>query len=634
MKKKQLETLLYSTVGVAVMFFTLIAANVILASVRQRVDLTADRLFTLSPGTRAILDKLDTPVKVRFYCTRGENAMPLALKNYAERVEDLLMEYRQYSRGKIQVEKLDPQPDSDAEESAAIDGVEGQPISVTDKIYLGLAVSCLDAKETIPFLSPEREKLLEYDLSRAIARVASPTKPVLGIMSALPIFGTPMNPMMMRMGNRGQEPWVVVSELKRDFTVKQVEMSADRIEDDIKVLIVIHPRDISETAQYAIDQFLMRGGKLLAFLDPNSIADQGSDPTNPLQRAASSGSNMEKLLKAWGVEYDPNKVMADMNYVTRLNRSGRVENVPTVLSLTPDAINRDDVLTSQLDNVLVAYPGGFSGTPAAGLTQTVLLKTSTDSQLVEKMLAEFSAEQIIKDFKPSGKEYALAVRLTGKFKTAFPEGKPGAPKEDPDKETKPPELPAGNSLKESETETSVVLVADSDLIYDPVCAQIQNLFGQRIVMLPNGNLNFAQSIVEQLSGDSNLIGVRSRATLNRPFTVVRGMQAKAEENYRSKIKELESSLQETQTRLNELQKSKETGQRFILSPEQQAEVANFRKKEADAKKQLKEVRRNLRRDIDALENRLKWLNIAGMPFLVTISGVALAVYKKKRTAAK
>lgn len=632
MKKKSLETLIYSAVGVGAVFLILVAVNVILSPVRQRVDLTSERLFTLSEGTRAILKKLDTPVKIRFYCTRGDNVMPLPYKNYAQRVEDLLAEYRQLGGGNIEIEKLDPQPDSDAEESANLDGVEGQPISVTDKIYLGLAVSSLDSKEAIPFLAPERERLLEYDISRAIARVGNPDKPVLGIMSALQVFGMPMNPMMMRMGQtQGQDPWVFVSELKRDFTVKQIEMSAEKIDDDIKVLIVIHPRDITDAAQYAIDQFLMRGGKLIAFLDPNSIADRGRDPSNPLQRAASSGSNMEKLLKSWGIEFDANKVLADMNYVTRLNRGGRAEAVPTVLSLTPEAVNQDDVLTSQLDNILLAYPGAFTGTPVSGLTQTVLLKTSKNSQLVEKMLAEFSSEQIGKDFKASDKEYALAVRLTGKFKSAFPDGKPAAAKPEGEKKDEPA---LSESLKESKSETTVILVGDSDVIFDPVCAQVQNLFGQKIVMLPNGNLNMAQSMVEQMSGDNNLIGVRSRATMNRPFTVVRRMQAEAEDAYRTKIRDLEASLQEAQNRLNELQRTKEKGQRFILSPEQQAEVANFRKKEADVKRELKEVRRNLRRDIDALETSLKWANIAGMPFLVAISGIVLAAYKKKRTGAK
>ncbi|PYL00115.1 MAG: hypothetical protein DME19_06220 [Verrucomicrobia bacterium] len=480
--------------------------------------------------------------------------------------------------------------------------------------------------------------MLEYDVARAISQVITPQKPVVGVMSALPAFGE-FNPMMMRMGQRGQEPWIIINELKRDFAVKEVSLGVDKIDEDIKVLVVIYPREISEGTQYAIDQFILRGGKVVAFLDPLSIADnRNSNPSNPLQGAMASGATLDKLLKAWGIEFDVSKAVADMTFKTNIRgQDGRPQQAAAVLSLTKDAMNADDVLTSQLDNLLLPYPGVFTGTPAAGLKETVLLKTTKNSQLIDKIMAQFGGGD--KDFKASDKEYALAIRLTGKFKTAFPDGKPGeksAEKKDEaeKKEDKKPETKPDNSLKESTTDGVVILVGDSDMIFDPVCVQVQNIFGQKIVIPQNGNLNLAQSMVEQLAGDSNLIGVRSRATLNRPFTVVKRMEEKAQESYRSKIKELETSLSETQQKVNELQRTKEKGQRFILSPEQQQELAKFRQKEAEAKKELKQVRKNLRREVDSLENRLKWINIAAMPVIVSLSGIALAVYKRKRTAAK
>jgi ABC-type uncharacterized transport system involved in gliding motility auxiliary subunit len=356
---------------------------------------------------------------------------------------------------------------------------------------------------------------------------------------------------------------------------------------------------------------------------------------NPLQRATSSGSTMEKLLKAWGVEFDVGKCVSDLTYKTTLARSGRPEEAPAVLSLNREALDQDDPVTSQLDNLLLPYAGVFTGTPAAGLQQTVLVKTSGNSMLIDKIMAEFGGGAD-KDFKPSGTEYSLAVRLTGKFKTAFPEGKPSAAPDpaDPTDEATKPEPVQAESLKESTQETAVVLVGDSDLLFDPVAAQIQNLFGQRIVIPQNGNLNFGQSIVELLAGDSNLIAVRSRASLNRPFTVVKKLEARAQESFRSKIRDLENSLQETQTKLNELQQTKQEGQRFILSPEQQTELANFRKKQAEAQRELRDVRRNLNREVDSLKNRLEWMNIALMPLLVTASGIGVAVYKRKKTAAQ
>ena len=651
MKKKQFETILYSAVGVGAMFVLLTGFNVVSAALKQRLDLTRERAYTLSEGTKAILKKIDTPVKIRFYCTRAEYATPetVFLRNYAQQAEDLLDEFKQYAGGKLTIQKFNPLPDSDAEDSAKLDGIEGQAVSAEgEPFYLGLAVNMLDATVALPFLSPSRERMLEYDVARAISQVITPQKPVVGVMSGLPVFGE-FNPMMMRMGQRGQEPWILINELKRDFTVKEVSLGVDKMDDDIKVLVVIYPRDISEGAQYAIDQFLLRGGKLVAFLDPLSIADnRSSNPSNPLQGAMASGATLDKLLKAWGIEFDVSKAVADMRFKTNIRgQDGRPQEAAAVLSLTREAMNAEDVLTSQMDNLLLPYPGVFTGTPAAGLKETVLLKTSKNSQLIDKIMAQFGGGE--KEFKSSDKEYALAVRLTGKFKTAYPEGKPGdksaGKTEDEKKEgekkdgenkegdTKAESKP-DNSLKESTADGVAILVGDSDMIFDPVCAQVQNIFGQKIVIPQNGNLNLAQSMVEQLAGDSNLIGVRSRATLNRPFTVVKKMEERAQESYRSKIKELEASLSETQQKLNELQRTKEKGQRFILSPEQQQEVAKFRQKEADAKKELKQVRKNLRQDVDSLENRLKWVNILAMPLVVSLSGIGLAVYKRKRTTSK
>ncbi len=632
--KKQ-EAMLYSTVGVVVMLIILVAVNGIASKAKARIDLTADKLYTLSEGTRKVLAKLDTKVKVRLYVTQGENTMPTGLQTHARRVEDLLKEFRQASNGKITIEKLDPQPDSDAEESATLDGVQGQPISLSEKLYLGLAVSCLEQKVAVPFLSPDRDKLLEYDIARAITQVTATSKPVVGIMTSLPMFGQPMNPMMMQMGQRGQSPWVFVNELKNDFEVKQVEMTAETIDDAIKVLLVVHPKQVTDNAQYAIDQFLMRGGKLIAFLDPLSIVDSRSSAGNPMQRAAQGGSTLDKLLKAWGLEFDANKVVADANYVTRINRGmGREEVVPTVLSMDSRGIAQGDVTTSQIDNILLPFAGGFTGTPVSGLTQTVLLKTTTQSQFVEKFMAEMAGEQVMKDFSPSGKEVSLAVRLTGKFKTAFPDGKPGGAAKTDDAKKDEPAPEAASSLKESKVESVVILVGDSDFVFDEFAGQVQEIFGQRLFMARNGNMSLAQNIADQAGGDVNLIQVRSRATVGRPFTVVKEMQAKAEQSYRSKIKQLETELSSAQQRLNELQQKKEGNQRFILSPEQQKEVANFRQRETEVKRELKDVRKHLKRDVDALENQLKWLNIAGMPFLVTASGICLAALKRKKTSAK
>ena len=497
MKQKKLETLLYSAIGIAAMALILVAANFIAATFRSRVDLTADKLYTLSDGTKKIVGKLDTKVKIRLYYSQRDNAMPVFLKTYAQRVEDLLVELKQQSKF-IEIEKLDPQPDSDAEDSANLDGVEGQPTQTGEKIYLGVSINCLDQKVALPFLSPEREKLLEYDLARAIARVANPTKPVVGVMSALPVFGTPMNPMMMRMGQPGgQQPaWYLISELKNDFDVKQLEMNVTEIPADVKVLLVIHPRDITDATQFAIDQFVLRGGKLIAFLDPVSYVDQQRQGGNPMMGGGPpTSSSLDKLLAAWGIGFDKTKCVADLKYVTRMGRGQRVEQQPAVLSLTADAIDRNDIATSQVDSLMMGFSGAFTGSPVEGLKKEVLIKSTGQSQLVEGFLAQMSGEAILKDFKPSSTEYALAIKLSGKFKTAFPNGKPDAAPPAPSEEKK--EAPKSDALKEANDANHVILVADADMLNDNFCVQIQDFFGQRIVIPRNGNVNLAQNFVEQ-----------------------------------------------------------------------------------------------------------------------------------------
>jgi ABC-type uncharacterized transport system involved in gliding motility auxiliary subunit len=642
MQKKSFQTILYSTVGVLVMLVIVIAFNFITGLGRTRIDLTRERAYTLSQGTRAILKKIDTPIHIKLYCTRGEAATPetVALKDYAEQVEDLLTEYQQAAKGKLIIEKYDPEPNSDAEDSARMDGIDGQMLSSGEPFYLGLAVTMLDVKEAIPFLSPARERLLEYDLSRAISRVITPDRPVVGLMSPLPLFGMPSNPMTARMGQQGGQPWALVSELQRDFTVRSLSMDVDKIDDDVKVLVLIHPREISDKAQYAIDQFILRGGKLLAFLDPMPYVIDSREQNQMFGNMPNTGSSLDKLLKAWGLAFDTTKVVADLNFKMQLGgRGGVPQEAPAVLSLSGEGINSDDIVTSQIDNLWLPYAGAFTGTPAPGLKETVLLKSTRDSQLVDGFMANLGGENIIKEFKPSGVQYALAVRLTGKFKTAFPDGKPeekekkGDEKKDADKKAEPKKT--DDSLKEAKQDTTVVLVGDADMLYDTVALrQVGTLMGMALVPV-NGNLAFAQNMIEQLSGDNNLIAVRSRATLNRPFTRIQKMETAANEKFQNEIKQLEAKASEASQRINELQQQrKDKDQRFILSREQTAELTKLRKDEAETRKHLKQVQKDLRKEVVSLQTRAKWLNILAVPLAVTASGIVIAMVKRKKTSAK
>jgi len=630
MQKKSIETILYSSVGILVMLVIIIAVNVIFGAFPARVDMTQEKAYTLSPGTKAILKNLDTPVTIHFYCSQGETATPqsVMLKDYARTVEDLLHEYKQVAGKNLVIQKFDPQPDSDAEDSARLDGLEPLPLSGGDQFYLGLAVNLADERVAIPFLDPNRERQLEYDLTRAITQVLTSEKPTVGIMSSLPVFGAPSNPMMEQMGQSGAgtPAWTLVEQLKQDFNVKRVELDTDKIDDDVKVLLVIHPKGISDKTQFALDQFVLRGGKLIAFLDP--VSALASRQQNPMAgEGASSSSTLDQLLKAWGIQFDTGKVVADLDFQLKLRGpNGDPVDAPTWLGLTTDGINHDDIATSQLNSLWLPIAGAFTGVPVAGLKETVLLSSSKDSALVDAFLAGMGGDAVMKGFKSAGVNYDLGIRLTGKFKTAFPDGKPGA---DADKKN------SADALKESKVETSVVLVGDSDMLADDFSLRkTDSPFGE-IVNPMNGNLDFAQNLIEQMAGDSNLIGIRSRASMSRPFTRITKMEAEAEARGQAKLDELQQSLTETQQRLGELQQQKgDKDQRFILSPEQKTEIDNFKKKEAEANRELKQTQKDLRKEVVSVETRLTWLNILAMPAGVTAAGIMIAVIKRKKNSAK
>jgi ABC-type uncharacterized transport system involved in gliding motility auxiliary subunit len=638
--KGKFDSLLYSVVGVIAVLIILVAVNVLGGFLKFRSDLTENKLYTLSGGTKKILDKLDTPVLVRFYFSKDNASVPVPLRTYAQEVEDLLDEYQQFSHGKVKVIKLDPKPDSDAEDSANLDGIEGQDTDLGDKIYFGIAVSCLDAKTTIPFLSPDRETLLEYDLSRAISSVANPKKAVIGVMSALPVTGSETPPMMMMQERQEPTPpWIFLTELKENYTVRDIPLTADKIDDDVSLLLVIQPQGITEQAQFAIDQFLLRGGKIVALLDPYSFVE--AQMSGPYGSAAGFNSTLSKLLPAWGIDFSQDKLIVDPTFATQIQRQNDVESDPTILSINTDGINKQDVLGAAINDLLMPFVGAFSGKPAEGLKEDILVHSTKHAGLVDAALLQAGPDAVHKAFKSTNTEYPIAIRLSGKFKTAFPNGKPAeknpaqpSPTPTPDPKASPSPSPSGPALKESKSEGVVILVGDADFAYDSIAGRAQQVLGQNVFIPSNGNLNFIQSCVEQLAGDSDLIGIRSRTSGSRPFVVVNKMQAAAEERYQSKIDELEDNLNQTRQKLAALQNSKQTDQKTLISPEQQAEIKKFQESEATINKELKQVRKSLREEIDSLQNTVKWIDIVGMPIVVTLIGLTLAIVKRRRRAAR
>ena len=629
MKLKKYEPLIYSAVGLVALLLLLVAVNFLVSRVPARVDLTEGNLYTLSPGTRNILRGLQAPVKVKLYISQGES-VPVQLRGFAQRVEDTVREFKQAAGSNLVVERYNPKPDSEEEDAAQLDGIEPQQLFTGEQFYLGIAVTQLDRKQSIPAVSPQRERLLEYDLIRAIARVGNPERPKIGLMAGLPVLGEKFNPFT----RQSSEPWVLANELKRDFEVKEVPVSAKEIDKDINVLLLIHPRDAQPQTEYALDQFVLRGGKLIAFVDPYAYFDQ--NPTMPGVPPEPSSSTLPTLFKAWGVKMDPGKVVSDVVF----GSGGGQRYTPTVLTLNRTAFSRDDIVTGQIETLLYAFGGAFEVKTPEGLQATELLKSSPNSMLVDNANATKSGDEATKAFKPSGQSMPLALRLTGKFKTAFPEGLKDAEKpqaEKPQAEKQENSKPVANTpaLRESASENSVILVADVDLLADGAAVDVQEVFGRKIVVPSNGNLAFAMGMVEQFAAGEDFISLRSRTGAFRPLTVVRELEAEAQKQYFGKIQALEEEVQKTQAKLQELQKAQGPAGKSaqILSPEQQAEIERFRKTVAEARLALKEVRKNLRQDAESLVFWTKVANIALMPLLVALVGILVAVIAGRRRKA-
>jgi ABC-type uncharacterized transport system involved in gliding motility auxiliary subunit len=636
--KGKFDSLLYSALGVIAVLVIVIAINLLGGLFKFRSDLTENKLYTLSDGTKKILNKLDTNVVVRFYFSKDNASVPVPLRTYAQQVQDLLDEYQQYSHGKIKIIKLDPKPDSDAEDSANLDGIEGQALDLTNKIYLGIAVSCLDAKAIIPYLSPDRETLLEYDLSRAISSVTNPKKAVIGVMSSLPVTGREAAPMMMQQRQQPSRPWIFLTELKENYVVRDIPLTTDKIDDDVSVLVVVHPQGITDETQFAIDQFILRGGKMVALLDPYSFVE--AQMAGPYGGAAGYDSTLNKLLPAWGLDFSVSKMIADPVLATQVQRENDVQSDPTILSITSEGINKRDALGAAVSDLLMPFAGAFTGKPAEGLKEDVLVKSSNHAGRVDVALLQAGADAIRKQLKSTNTEYPIAIRLSGKFKTAFPNGKPeknsAKPSPSPAAQAAANPSPAQkqDQLKEGKSEGVVILIGDADFAYDALAGRAQQVLNQAVFVPSNGNLNFIQSSVEQLAGDSDLIGIRSRSSGNRPFVVVNKMESAAQQKYQNKINELEDNLNQTRQKLAALQTSKQSDQKTLLSPEQQAEIKKFQESEASINKQLKEVRKDLRQEIDSLQNSIKWIDIAGMPVIVTLVGLTLAFVKRRKRAAR
>lgn len=603
--------------GLGVLAVILVLLNIIFAQMPFRWDITKEKLYSLSDGSKQILSNLKEDVAIKVFYTRDNPNVPPYIKNYATRMLDFLAEYEYHGDGRISVEVLNPKPDSEIEEWAQKYGIEGRDLPDGEKLYFGMTVLAADLEETMKFIDPTREEHLEYDITRMITKIQSPEKRKIGIISGIPIFGSPPNYSNPAMPSQGTEPWHFITELKKTYEVSEITASAETLEEGLDLLIVHHPKNLSDALQYAVDQYVLRGGTAIVFVDPVSLFDQSP--------GRDKSSSVDKLFRAWGVKMDKAKVVVDYDYPYR-GRGGDPN--PLYASLTSDAFDKDNIATGQLEKMLLTAVGALEKLPDSEYTYDSLIKSGANSMLTESFRVQFGPQGIRKEFKATADQYDLAAKITGKFKTAFPGGKPASP----DQDTGEPTGGEKPHLTEAEKEATVIVMADADLLADNtyLIRQTIPVLGFNIVSFGNDNLNFLLNFSEMLTGSEELISIRSRGKFERPFDKVEELERKAGERWMAKEQELAAKVDEVNRKLRELEKQKDATQRYILSDEQEKEIKKFKEEKLKVNKELKRVRGNLRAEIEVLGAWIKALNIGLMPLLVSLAGLGYGLYRRKK----
>jgi len=593
----------------------------------MRLDLTQNKLYTLTPGTQQVLKELKEPINLYFYFSRDAAAKqaPLALP-YAGRVREFLEEVAARADGKIHLQVIDPQPFSDDEDRAAELGLQSlDPGGNGESLYFGLAGSnSTDGHAVIASFQPDREQFLEYDVAKLIHELGSAKKPVIGLMSSIPMQGQ-FNPATGQMGDN----WPVIAQLEQVFTVRSLTMDLDHIDNEVDVLMLVQPKQLAQKTLYAIDQFVMRGGRLLLFVDPNSGADMsGRDPSNPFSGAmADHSSDLEPLLKTWGVDYDPTKVVGDLSLGLEVRASMQAAPVRHIgiLGLHREDMDQKDVTTATLESINMATVGALSARAGAKTTFEPLLRSSDQAALIpaQRFNALTDPSTLRDGFKATGTRYTIAARVTGPLDSAFPKGAPADDK---------PSGPPVAHLAKSTVPGNIVIVADTDFLMDYLWVQTREILGQRVSQPFANNGDFVANVLDNLGGSGALISIRGRASFSRPFTRVEQLRHSADDRLRSKALELQGELRQTEEKLTELQTKRNDQSSLVLSPEQEQELKRFTAEKARVRKELRETQRSLDVEINRLNTWLKVLNIGLAPLCVAIAGFIVLYLRRRRRA--
>jgi ABC-type uncharacterized transport system involved in gliding motility auxiliary subunit len=645
--------------GLALAGITFLAVNLFASTAFRgvKMDLTRDGLFTISDGTRKALKGIDEPIDVRVYFSKVlGDAAPAYAKNF-ERVRSLLERYRDISGGKLQVSFLDPEPFSDAEDRAVAAGLRGIPLNrERDQGYFGMVgTNATDNEASIAFFAPERERFLEYDVTKLVYTLANPKKRVIGMISSIPLDGA--MPAMMRMGAQPTPPQLVMDQIREFFEVKTLENNIKEVPADVDVLMLVQPEGLTAEATYAIDQFALGGGKVLVFIDPMAEMAARANPMMGMSGMLPNTGEIEKLLKSWGVAYDPKQVAADLTYARRVQFGGgsrpNVTDYVVWLSLTRAALDQRDVLSAGVEQLNVASAGILNKAEGATTELAPILSTSTQAMQIpaDRIGPMPDAVGLLRNYKPEGKQLVLAARVSGKASSAFPDGAPKAEakKDEPPATPGSKDAPKKNAAKGSEAKgaekaaepatpakphtasgsINVIVIADTDLLNDQFWVEVRDFLGQQVALPYAQNAAFVLAALDNLSGSDALISLRGRGISDRPFELVDRLRRDAERRFRDKEATLTAKLKEVQDQLSKLEKASE-GENVVLSDKDRQAIEKFRAEMLVTRRELREVKRELRKDIDQLDGVLKFVNIAGVPLLIGVGGIGWAAYRRRR----
>ena len=602
---------------------------------RFRVDLTADRIYTVSEGVHNFLGSLEENVSLTLYFSEANTRDAIPLRNYRQRIVELIQEYVLIADGKLSFSEVDPEPFSIQEDEANAAGVNA--VALNDgkpDIFFGINAVSSRGQQSISFLHPQRERLLEYDINNLIYQALSPAKPTVGLLSSLSVDGG--------YGQAGPlDPWVSIDQLQQGFTMQKLSNDLEQIPEDIDALLLLHPADLGPKTLYAIDQYVLGGGKLVAFLDPYSeYANPMVSGSLPAQE--NSATDFADLLAAWGLSLDAEHVVVDANHAMEVSFGGRRQRHPTLLNYERTGFDREDPISANLSRLLLSTSGYLQAQADSGLEISPIMQTSANTGLIPT--SEYSVQDLESNFaniQATSEQYTLAARVSGRASSAYPQGveveieiEPEANLSDANASAEPETVTQTEIFQHADPldggDINVVVVADSDMLSDRLWVGRQNFFGQVLLTPFTDNNDFFQNALASYTGNDDLIGIRGRQPYARYFDRVEDLRRVAEERLRATQEQLQQRLQQTEQQLNQLQSQRDSNETIAtLTPEQEAAIAQFSKERIEIRKQLRSVRHQLDRDIEALGMRVKLVNIALVPLLIVIFALARHWWRRR-----